>query len=360
LEVVLNDLRLIGSDDGYVLFESLDGTKHRALADDALKSALRKASTQDTSSYVSPRDIQERIRNGESVGQICEETASPEEYVSKFARPVLDELEHMIESAKSVRLVVPGDRFNDEGLIEFGELISERLNQANAVDIIWSVRRAGATTWDVTVAYTIGSNSGLALWAFDPRKVLLTPENEAASGLSTVEGASGPITKVRVIADTPAAFRRIEATEPTIAKATTLDAPSAEPVATIESLDDLRKKRESAKALEEQTRASVTEPEVIDEIDEVVIENDSSLESAADSSLDESDEVFSTDDGAFEYAPEADTEPEAVEELETEAEEPIEPEAPNSDSNADQQTAKKTRAAMPSWDQIVFGTKPED
>ena len=215
----MSDLRLIGSEDGFVLFESLDGTKHRALADDALKSALRKASAQDTSSYVSPREIQERIRNGESVSQICEDTSSPEDYVSKFAKPVVDELEHMIESAKAVRLTVPGDRFNDEGQIEFGELISSRLEQANAVDVRWSVRRAGATTWDVTVGYTIGENSGLALWAFDPRRVLLTPENEAASGLSTVEGASGPITKVRVIADTPAAFRRIEATEPTIEKA---------------------------------------------------------------------------------------------------------------------------------------------
>ena len=97
------------------------------MADDALKTALRKASAQDTSSYVSPREIQERIRNGESVAQICEDTASPEEYVTKFAKPVVDELEHMIESAKAVRLIVPGDRFNDEGQIEFGTLISARL-----------------------------------------------------------------------------------------------------------------------------------------------------------------------------------------------------------------------------------------
>ncbi|MSZ43750.1 MAG: DUF3071 domain-containing protein, partial [Actinobacteria bacterium] len=257
MEVVLSDLRLIGSEDGFVLFESLDGTKHRALADDALKSAMRKASAQDTSSYVSPREIQERIRNGESVSQICEDTSSPEDYVSKFAKPVVDELEHMIESAKAVRLTVPGDRFNDEGQIEFGELISSRLEQANAVDVRWSVRRAGATTWDVTVGYTIGENSGLALWAFDPRRVLLTPENEAASGLSTVEGASGPITKVRVIADTPAAFRRIEATEPTIKKASKVEPAEAEPVATIESLDDLRKKREAAKVAEESQKPTV-------------------------------------------------------------------------------------------------------
>ncbi|MFM2433804.1 MAG: hypothetical protein RI974_544, partial [Actinomycetota bacterium] len=264
----MSDLRLIGSEDGYVLFESLDGTKHRALADDALKSAMRKAVAQDTSSYVSPREIQERIRNGDSVAQICEDTSSPEDYVSKFAKPVVDELAHMIESAKAVRLVVPGDRFNDEGQIEFGELISARLEQANAVDVVWSVRRSGATTWDVTVAYTIGTNSGLALWAFDPRKVLLTPENEAASGLSTVEGASGPITKVRVIADTPAAFRKVEASEPTIAKASLAEPVAAEPIATIESLDDLRKKREAAKVAD----VSVVEP-VAEDLDETVVEN---------------------------------------------------------------------------------------
>lgn len=348
----MSDLRLIGSEDGYVLFESLDGTKHRALADDALKSALRKASAQDTSSYVSPREIQERIRNGETVAQICDDTSSPEDYVSKFAKPVVDELEHMIESAKAVRLIVPGDRFNDEGQIEFGDLISTRLEQANAVDVIWSVRRSGATTWDVTVGYTIGPNSGLALWAFDPRKVLLTPENEAASGLSTVEGASGPITKVRVIADTPAAFRKIEASEPTIAKASKAETAPAEPIATIESLDDLRKKREASKAAEVSKTDLVAE-----EIDEVIVENDTPLEAAAEPEVDDSPDVFfddAEDDLAEPFEQEQEVEVEAVTEEATAVEEQ-EPE-----SAGDQQSTKKPRAAMPSWDQIVFGTKSED
>ena len=361
----MSDLRLIGSEDGYVLFESLDGTKHRAMADDALKTALRKASAQDTSSYVSPREIQERIRNGESVAHICEDTASPEEYVTKFAKPVVDELEHMIESAKAVRLIVPGDRFNDEGQIEFGTLISARLEQANAVDVVWSVRRAGATTWDVTVAYTIGTNSGLALWAFDPRKVLLTPENEAASGLSTVEGASGPITKVRVIADTPAAFRKIEASEPTIAKASKVEPTESEPVATIESLDDLRKKREAAKAAEE-AQAAVEEPNVIEdvfqpeeEVDEVIVENDIPIESEAEPEIDDSPEVVFDDGVAEEVLAEEAHDAESNSEPETPPKEVTAP-AENIQEPSGEQPAKKPRASMPSWDQIVFGTKSED
>ena len=368
----MSDLRLIGSEDGYVLFESLDGTKHRALADDALKSAMRKASAQDTSSYVSPREIQERIRNGDSVAQICEDTSSPEDYVSKFAKPVIDELAHMIESAKAVRLIVPGDRFNDEGQIEFGELISTRLAQANAGDVVWSVRRSGATTWDVTVGYTIGANSGLALWVFDPRKVLLTPENEAAAGLSTVEGASGPITKVRVIADTPAAFRKIEASEPTKAKASLAETLPAEPIATIESLDDLRKKREAAKTAD----VSGTEPEA-EALDETIVENDVPLESSVEPERDDSPEVF-FDDGVtapendsqeiLETEPQELAEPEREELIEPEREElaePVtekaqEPEDKEQSSAGEQQAAKKPRAAMPSWDQIVFGTKSDD
>ena len=335
------------------------------MADDGLKSALRKASAQDTSSYVSPREIQERIRNGESVAQICEDTASPEEYVTKFAKPVVDELEHMIESAKAVRLIVPGDRFNDEGQIEFGTLISARLEQANAVDVVWSVRRAGATTWDVTVAYTIGTNSGLALWAFDPRKVLLTPENEAASGLSTVEGASGPITKVRVIADTPAAFRKVEASEPTIAKASMLEPTESEPVATIESLDDLRKKREADKAAEE-AQAPAEEPNVIadvfqpkEEVDEVIVENDIPLESEAEPEIDDSPEVVFDDGVAEEVVAEEANEAESDSEPETPTEEVAAP-AETLQEPSGEQPAKKPRASMPSWDQIVFGTKSED
>ncbi len=351
----MSDLRLIGYEDGFVLFEAIDGTKYRAMADEALRDAQRKATNSiDTSSYVSPRDIQERIRTGETIAQISETSGSPEEYVAKFAKPVIDELEHMLESAKAVRLTIPGDRFNDESQIEFGTLIQSRLDQAGATQQTWAVNRSGATTWDITVSYQIADNTGLAHWVFDPRKVVLSPENEAAAGLSTVEGASGPISKVRVIADTPAAFRKVE-DSPSKSNLVTQQAKVEQPEATIESLDDLRKKREAAKATEtkddEVTEAvEAVAPETVDEpADEPSF--DEPLNEPVDEPLEESIEsdstaVYEVDEVVIENDPP--TKPINVSEAS--------PEVEPSESPA----AKKSRAAMPSWDQIVFGTKSDN
>jgi hypothetical protein len=192
--------------------------------------------------------------------------------------------------------------------------------------------------------------------------VLLTPENEAASGLSTVEGASGPITKVRVIADTPAAFRKIEASEPTIAKASKAENSPAEPIATIESLDDLRKKREATKASEVSKIDSV-----VDEIDEVIVENDVPLEIKAEPEVDDSPDAVFDDESPKEDLAELFEQEQGIDEVDEAAPEvdevteaaPAVEERPV-DSASDQQTTKKPRAAMPSWDQIVFGTKSED
>jgi len=100
-----------------------------------------------------------------------------------------------------------------------------------------------------------------------------------------------------------------------------------------------------------------------------VVENDVPLDSALEPELDDSPEVF-FDDGVT--APEDDSQeivetgPEELGEPEPEEiSEPVIEKAPERDdkeqvSSSEQQTAKKPRASMPSWDQIVFGTKSED
>ncbi len=123
----MRELRLADGESDALILEALDGEKFRLPVDEALKFAVRTVGPKPAVQSLTPRDIQDRIRAGESIDSIVASTGADAHFVSSFALPVLDELEHMIASARAVRLTIPGDRFNDDSQVEFGALIDARL-----------------------------------------------------------------------------------------------------------------------------------------------------------------------------------------------------------------------------------------
>jgi len=361
----MRDLRLFGFEDGIVVFESLEGEKYRVLADESLRSALRQAMQPKPSDLtITPREIQDRVRSGESVSDIAAATGASEDFVEKFAQPVLDELEHIVNSALAIRITIAGDRFNDDVQEEFGHLIAGRLTANGAAEISWSSKRGESGTWDLTASYSINGHPAVATWSYEPRKNHLSPETESAVALSNHNSVlDGPISKLRTVAtktpdakpsqtgmasnvtevistqkpnsgeSAPAAFRKVD------------ESPRAEPTAS-NLLDELKKRREST--------ASVVEP----------------IGEPSDESIDHFDDFDpAPTTGPLMVVPdlsdEIDLEPEIgsdVVEAEPEIEEPtLQP----ADDVVDEEPAasvvpKKGRAAMPSWDEIVFGTKTDD
>ena len=364
----MRDLRLVGYEDGTVVFESLEGEKYRVLADDALRHALRQASQSKPAELsITPREIQDRVRSGETIEQLATSTGADAAFIEKFAQPVLDELEHIVQSALAIRITIAGDRFNDDVQEEFGTLISSRLEANGAKDLTWSSKRAEGGVWLLTASYSLNGHPGAALWAFEPRKFHLTPENESAISLSNHSSSmDSPLAKLRPVAnastphvsiatapaekpaklpvvdsapistDAPAAFRKQE--EPS--------APTTQPEtesSTSELLDELRKRREAPAAdpVEEPT------PDEVPDFDEefepsneepvtgpLQVVPDFEVNDLADDV--DAQEIIADD---FEEVEETDVEPQSVES-------PTQP--------------KKGRAAMPSWDEIVFGTKTDD
>jgi hypothetical protein len=182
----MTELRLIGHDGDYVLLESLSGEKHRLLIDDSLRAAIRRSGqTSSAPIQMSPREIQSEIRSGKSVEELISRSGDPRQYVEKFAGPVLDELSHVISSALSVRISIAGDRHTDISHIEFGNIISGRLEASGVENFDWSARRDEQQVWLLTANYLINGETRKAIWSFDPKRMLLAPENESAIRLST-------------------------------------------------------------------------------------------------------------------------------------------------------------------------------
>ncbi len=356
----MRDLRLVGYEDGTVVFESLEGEKYRVLADEALRQALRHASSSKPSELtITPREIQDRVRSGETIEELAASTGSDLEFVEKFAQPVLDELAHIVQSALAIRITIAGDRFNDDIQEEFGSLIASRLEANGATILTWSSKRADGGIWHLTATYSIKGHPGLAVWAFEPRKFHLSPENESAIALSNhASTLDAPLAKLRPVAKTEIAPVAVQAAmvdslqSEAFAKDSNVSAPAAfrrpdEEVAqvitpnddssTSDLLDELRKRRETFTD-EAPESLEIPVPQFDEDFD------DSELEPAT---------------GPLQVVPDLETEEESATEHQMDA--PDQGESDSQDFVEDAPAApKKGRAAMPSWDQIVFGTKTDE
>ena len=180
----MQDIRFLGVEGDNLLLETESGEQFRLAVDDALRRLLRKESAvSEAQEAISPREIQIEIRSGVTMQELADRTGASIDYIEKFAATVIDELQHVISSALAVRILVPGDRFNEPVHAEFGEVIAERLSRNRASGVTWSSKKDETGAWVVRCDFSTKAGAHFALWSFDLRKLVLTPENETAMQL---------------------------------------------------------------------------------------------------------------------------------------------------------------------------------
>jgi hypothetical protein len=320
----MKDIRFLGSDGDFLLLEDSEGQKFRLLLDQPLRSAIKNEVPQMLDQpRLSPREIQEEIRVGRSIEEIVQASGAPVDYVMKFAQPVLDELNHAVLNALTVRLEVPGDRFNNPTTREFGEIIKARLAASGAGIEKWSAMKAPEHGFYIYCEYELAGKQNKATWLYDPKRLALIPENEAAISLSSGDRIATPAPKLRPVqtpasdftsnlADTVEIVREVPKVTPTPVQES--DVPVTPISDTADLLEALRKKRNERELLEEQEDIPVTDfLSVVPDFDDQ------------------------------ESIPEEDISQDPPE---------VAPETPPA--------SKRGRASIPSWDEIVFGTKTED
>lgn len=85
------ELRFISRDGDRLVFEAPDGTRHSALLEEDLKAAIRGNAAGTARVEISPKEIQSRLRHGESVDDLASEMGVPVSNLEPFAAPVLDD-----------------------------------------------------------------------------------------------------------------------------------------------------------------------------------------------------------------------------------------------------------------------------
>ncbi|ABL82418.1 MULTISPECIES: septation protein SepH [unclassified Nocardioides] len=187
------------SDDGTRLrLVDDEGVEHTVDVDDRLRAALRGDPTRrletKMDSVLRPRDIQARIRAGETPEAVAQAAQTSVDKIMAFAAPVLAERQHVAERAQrsSVRRTDGGHAAS--GARTLGDAAASHLRSAN-VDpetVEWDAWRREDGRWSLTASYSSPERSGTAELTFDAPGNYVTLDNEDARWLVGEAVAAAP------------------------------------------------------------------------------------------------------------------------------------------------------------------------
>jgi Protein of unknown function (DUF3071) len=191
----MQELRLVAvSEDGSYAILAVPGRGGRFSLpiDDRLRAVARGQFSRlaqyeiEVENPLRPKEIQDRIRAGETADEIADLAGIPIERVRRFEGPVLAEREYRAQEAQRATVRSPGDSGPGPRL---GEIVAERLAEAGAAadDARWDSRKRADGNWQVQLMFTTGGRPQLAEWIFDPQRRHVTPDDEQAARLCLAE-----------------------------------------------------------------------------------------------------------------------------------------------------------------------------
>lgn len=331
----MEELHIVGLEDGSLVLSGPAGDRYTLAIDETLHSRIRQSIPVDHGSArkLSPKEIQAHIRGGLSAADVAQITGASLEYIERFEGPVMAEREYVVASA----LAIPVHMAASDPLAQpttFGDAILERLHILGAEGERWSAWKESGG-WVVKLGYMLGAIEHDARWHFDPKRQTLSPINAEAVGLSRQDpGHETEAPRLRAVVplhsdeESPGRLERFDSDAFAVDPSSMIDSgPVLAPIGsrpvprqqggndqTADLLEALRRRRG-----ERETPSY--EDEVPPHATMRVVELDIDLE------LDD---------------------------------EPVVQHEPETKHKTGGFGARKGRPQMPSWDEIVFGARPDD
>ncbi|MEV0259798.1 septation protein SepH [Streptomyces sp. NPDC050617] len=185
-EVPMPELRVVAvSNDGTrLVLKAADSTEYTLPIDERLRAAVRNDRARlgqieiEVESHLRPRDIQARIRAGASAEEVAQMAGIPVDRVRRFEGPVLAERAFMAERARKTPVRRPGENTGPQ----LGEAVAERLllRGAEKDTAQWDSWRREDGTWEVLLVYRVAGEMRSASWTYDPpRRIVQAMDDEA-------------------------------------------------------------------------------------------------------------------------------------------------------------------------------------
>ncbi|MFF4179236.1 septation protein SepH [Streptomyces sp. NPDC001750] len=193
------ELRVVAvSNDGTrLVLKAADNTEYTLPIDERLRAAVRNDRARlgqieiEVESHLRPRDIQARIRAGASAEEVAQFAGIPVDRVRRFEGPVLAERAFMAERARKTPVRRPGE--NTGPLL--GEAVKERLllRGADKETVQWDSWRRDDGTWEVLLVYRVAGEPHSASWTYDaPRRLVQAMDDEARSLIGETDEVAAP------------------------------------------------------------------------------------------------------------------------------------------------------------------------
>lgn len=196
----MDELRVVRREEGSLIVANEAGDEFRLLVDASVLADLRHLARESGSgSRVSPRAIQALVRAGKTRAEIIEALDIEESDIERYEEPVLAERRFILSSAHQIPVrTSPADQKEQQ----FGAVIAERLIGLVAEGIRWESWRDDEAGWMVSLEFDAQGVDHRAIWSFDHRKGLLSPVTQDAVSLSK-QGDVGDrlIPKLRAVDD---------------------------------------------------------------------------------------------------------------------------------------------------------------
>lgn len=318
----MEQLRLVGTQDGHLLLAADSGERYRVEIDDRLRAEVRRARERPVTPSAArprPREIQAQIRAGLSAPDVADLLGIAVEDVERFEPPVVAEREYIVSQALSVPVVLGGE-LDAAATATFGAAVRAKLAEAEATSERWSSWKE-PEGWVVKLSFQVREVERDARWSFDPRRGTLAPLNADATQLSR-QGSlpEGLIPRLRAL-DAPALKdqSRFDSGAFAAARADTTSSAAVEDAAVHRAPD-----------------APVTSPDTADLL-----------------------EALRRRRGERTAPPHPDGEPEWSLAPVPLFEEPVSPRDDERESGVESHR-RRGRPTMPSWDEIVFGARGDD
>ncbi|CAN2191522.1 Protein of unknown function DUF3071 [Candidatus Nanopelagicaceae bacterium] len=210
----MTELRLTGkSDDGsHINLVDNDGTEFSLRISDTLRATvnqprLSSVPSIETVETISVKEIQRRLRAGDSFEQIAREGQTTVEKVERFSGPIMQEREYILDRARE--LVMRKDVHRIE--MTFRDVVLAKLapRGVDTDEVSWNTWRLADGTWHIELHYPNRDGNGVATWNFDLSRRALGATDDNGAWLIDEDAPARP-TSTGIIHSEPTHPSRIE------------------------------------------------------------------------------------------------------------------------------------------------------
>ena len=210
----MTELRLTGkSDDGsHINLVDNNGTEFSLRISDTLRATvnqprLSSVPSIDAVETISVKEIQRRLRAGDSFEQIARDGQITVEKVERFSGPIMQEREYILDRTRE--LVMRKDVHRIE--MTFRDVVLAKLapRGVDTDEVSWNTWRLADGTWHIELHYPNRDGNGVATWNFDLSRRALGATDDNGAWLIDEDAPARPVS-TGIIHSEPAHPSRIE------------------------------------------------------------------------------------------------------------------------------------------------------